>query len=197
MRSRYRLLQKANSYQQVPTFRMKSHLMAKKRKLTPLEWRFTQEYNGHGDGYAAALRAGAAKSNAKQWASRILKRPDVKAAIDKKLERAAEVVAVSLGTQIARADVTSRALKLADMPPEKTNGNINGQVNALRLIAEIERFIVRQTEDLTKQLQGKTEAEKEFFALNGYWPEKEPNVDTAKSSAPGSESPGADGSKPN
>lgn len=147
--------------------------MAKKAKeLTAMMSAFVLHYNGRDDGARAATAAG--YKNGKQRASELLKNPQVRAAIDKKLAKAADVVAVKLGNQIARADVTSRLLKLADLDPEETNGNITGQVNALKVIAEIERFIVRQTEDLTKQLTGKTEAEKEFFAKEGYWPESTP-----------------------
>ena len=81
-----------------------------------------------------------------------------------------------------------RALRIIDLDPMKSKHNIiNGQVAALRLIAEIEQFIVRQTRDITKEAEGKTEAEMEFFCVNGYWPDND--VEQEQSGSGGSESP--------
>jgi PHP family Zn ribbon phosphoesterase len=45
------------------------------------------------------------------------------------------------GLQLTLRGVVDRLLELADLPPERTNGNITAQVNALGAIAEIEGYL--------------------------------------------------------
>jgi len=72
---------------------------------------------------------------------------------------------------ITKANVVARLLGLADLPPERTRGNIIGQVQALKAIAEIEGYGVSRC-DPAKELANRTVEDKEFFATNGYWPDE-------------------------
>lgn len=159
---------------------------------------FAMLYAGFGDGIDVAISVGYSKNrnSTSVTVTRLLKDPRIQEIIAQKQAAAAKESGKIIGRRIAKADITERLLRLADMPPKDTNGNISGQVNACKAVAEIEGFIIKKTEDLTKQLENKSEADKEFFALNGYWPSTE-NVDTSESGTHGSESSGAAGSKPN
>lgn len=150
--------------------------------------------NWEGSPIDAARKAGF--KHAKEASCRVMKIPAVRKAIEEKQRKAISVAGARLGKQLAKSDVLERLIKLADIEPFMTNNNITGQVNALKTVAEIEGFIIRKTEDINKTLAGKTEAEKEFFVANGYWPDR-PNVDTNESGPLGSESPSTAGHKPN
>lgn len=59
---------------------------------------------------------------------------------------------------ITKADVMHRLLKLAKLAPERTRGNIIGQVQALKAIAEIEGYGVNRC-DPTKEFANRTVAQ--------------------------------------
>lgn len=73
-------------------------------------------------------------------------------------------------TAIDKAFLINRLAQLASLSPEETKGNITGQVNACGELAEIIGAKVKLSADLTKQFEGRTESEIEFFTLNGYFP---------------------------
>lgn len=144
-----------------------------------------------GNDVEAAREAGCGRPESD--AARLMKMPEMKAAIEKRREEMFKASAIKTGKALSKTEVITRALRLADIEVKKTKGSITGQVNAVRLLAELGGFIVKQSRDLTKELENKTEEELEFFAQNGYWP----NVDAGRSGSPGSESPGPGPSKPN
>jgi phage terminase small subunit len=127
-----------------------------------------------GDDADAAREAGYATPTKDCF--RLMQFPEIAEAIRKQREKMLDKAADKKATKASKLDVIERALKLADMEPGKTNDNISGQVAALKLVAEMQGHIVRKTEDVTKQFEDKTEEEKEFFAVNGYFPPKNPNT---------------------
>lgn len=92
------------------------------------------------------------------------------------LEKKATALAVrKLG--ITKADVLNRLAELANISHSETNGNITGQVKACSEIAEIIGAKVKFSADVSKQFEGRSPEEVEFFAQHGYYPP----VDTGQS----------------
>jgi hypothetical protein len=143
------------------------------------------------DGNDTEAAKAAGYKNPGRSAAKLMAIPAVRKAIEEKQKAIIEASGAKIGQRLSKVAVVDRLVELADLPPERTKGNITGQVNALKAIAEIEQFLVRQTRDVTKEADGKTEAEMEFFCVHGYWPERE------QSGSRGSESSSKDPSKPN
>jgi hypothetical protein len=160
--------------------------------LNERELKFVANYEGD---IRTAAKAAGYKPNSK-YVYTLMQKPAIREAIKAKLAKVSEESGKKLARQIAKADVTARLLKLADIDPEFTNNNITGQVNALRALAEIEGYVIRKTEDVTKLAQGRSMAEMEYFAVHGYWPEQD-NVQSSKPGIPGAETPDARVDKPN
>ena len=116
-----------------------------------------------------AARAAGYKNPARS-AAKLMAIPAVRKAIEEKQKATIKASGAKIGRRLTKVDVVDRLVELADLPPDRTKGNITGQVNALKAIAEIEGFIGRQTMDITKEAEGKTEAEMQFFCAHGYWP---------------------------
>lgn len=110
-------------------------------------------------------------------AARLMGFPEIAAEIEKKRRAMFDISAKKIATKASKIDVVDRALKLADLEPSKTNNTINGQVAALKLVAEMQGFMVKgmEHEEFRKQLEGKSEEDKEYFARTGYWPGAEPS----------------------
>lgn len=126
-------------------------------------------------GNATEAAAIAGYKNPNKSARKLMAMASVRAAIEEKQQAAIGAMGRKLGAALSRTDLIQRLLRLADLPPEKTKDSIGGQVNALRVIADIQGWIGSKQEDLTKQLEGKTDEEKEFFCIHGYWPDEKPN----------------------
>jgi hypothetical protein len=153
---------------------MASHKSTGKRKFKWTEKRMMFVLAWKGDD-ADAARA-AKFSDPIRDSFRLMQIPEIAQAIEDKRKLMVGISAKKIATTASKLDVTERALKLADMDPKSTNNNINGQVAALKLVAEMQGHIVRKHEDVTKQFDGKTDDEKEFFAVNGYFPKREPDT---------------------
>lgn len=152
---------------------MASHKRTGKNKFKWTEMRMAFVLAWKGDDTEAAR---AAKfSDPVRDSFRLMQIPEIAKAIEEKRKQMVEVSARKIATKASKIDVTERALKLADMLPKDTNSNITGQVAALRLVAEMQGFMVKGQEhdQFRKQLEGKSEAEKEFFVEHGYWPKSE------------------------
>ena len=147
----------------------------------------------HSGNDTEAARAAGYK-NPSQCAAKLMAIPAVRKAIKEKQKAIIAASGAEIRRRLTTVDVVCRLVGLADLPPERTKGNIMGQVNALRLIAEIEGFIGRHPRDITKECRGRSEAEMEFFCITGYWPEE---VEQEQSGSIGSESPSKDPNKPN
>ena len=141
----------------------------------------------------AAARAVGYK-NPDRSAPRLMAIPAVRKAIEEKQKAIIEASGAKIGRRFAKVDVVDRLVELAELPPERTKNTITGQVNALKVIAEIEGYVINRYEDLTKEFAGRTDTEKEFFVLNGYWPN---DVDQRQPGTAGPESPSKDPLKPN
>jgi len=140
-----------------------------------------------------AARAAGYK-NPDRSAPRLMAIPVVRKAIEEKQKAIIEASGAKIGRRFAKVDVVDRLVELAELPPERTKNTITGQVNALKVIAEIEGYVINRYEDLTKEFAGRTDAEKEYFAIHGYWPNE---VDPSQPGPAGSENPSTDPGKPN
>ena len=139
-----------------------------------------------------AARAAGYK-NPDRSARKLMAIPAVRKAIEAKQKAMVQASGAKIGRRLTKVDVVDRLVELADLPPERTKNNITGQVNALKVIAEIEGYFVNRYEDLTKEFAGRTDAEKEFFASHGYWPNE---VEPRQPGSAGSESPSKDPGNP-
>src|SRR5262249_51431001 len=74
---------------------------------------------------------------------------------------------------LPRADVIDRLWQLAQLSPRETNCNITGQVKAAQALEEIFALNIDQNEMLKRQLEGKSEAELEFYVVHGFLPHQE------------------------
>lgn len=136
-----------------------------------------------------AARAAGYK-NPERSAPKLMAMPAIREAIAEKQRAIIAASGATVGRRLSRLDVLKRLIELANLPPDCTRYNITGQVNALKVIAELEGYVIRRHEDLTKELADRASEEKEFFATHGYWPNE---MDPDQSRAPGSQSPGEDG----
>ena len=122
---------------------------------------------------AAARVAG--YKNPRDAAYKLMKDPEVVKALQKKqesmLQESGEHLARTL--PLSRADVIDRLWQLAQLSPERTNHTINGQVKAAQTLEEIFALNIDRNEGLKRQLQGRTEAEMEFFVIHGFLPHQE------------------------
>ena len=101
-----------------------------------------------------AARAAGYK-NPDRSAPKLMAMPAVRKAIEEKQKAIIEASGAKIGRRLTKVDVVDRLVELADLPPERTKNNITGQVNALKVIAEIEGYFVYRYEDLTKENFGK------------------------------------------
>ncbi len=95
--------------------------------------------------------------------------PAIRKAIAEKQRAIIAASGARIGQRLSRLDVLKRLIELANLPPDCTRYNISGQVSALKVIAELEGYVIRRHEDLTRELVDRTPEEKEFFAIHGYF----------------------------
>jgi len=130
--------------------------------MTLRERKFVEVFKGNAT--EAAIEAGYKTSAARVMASRLLAKPAIREAIERRMSCAAKRAGV------VRSDIVGRLWELALLAPEATGGNITGQVRAADALADILGMKVQRMADLTKQFEGRSEDELEFFAQHGYWP---------------------------
>ena len=146
---------------------------ATKGLLTPLMNKIVANYTG--DLKKACELAGASKTYHNGAFQRF---PQLKTACYKK---EAEMIKESAKLQVrsdtmGRDYILKRLRQIADEGPD-ARGGFTSQVQALKLGAEIQGHIIERSADLTKEFDGKSEQDMEFFSKNGYWP----NVDAGQS----------------
>ncbi len=86
-----------------------------------------------------AARAAGYK-NPGRSAPRLMAIPAVRQAIKEKQTAIIEASGAKIGLRLTKIDVLARLLELADLPPERTRHTLRSQVNALKMIAEIEGY---------------------------------------------------------
>lgn len=134
---------------------------------TEKEILFVQYYEGN----ASAAAAKAKYSRPTHDGCMLMKRPHIAQACDEKRRRILEWNAKDTARRISKQTLSARLLNIAEKAEKKSM--FQPAVNAIKAIAEIEGYIIKKSEDLTRQLEGKTDEEKEFFAQHGYWPTRE------------------------
>lgn len=122
----------------------------------------------------AAARAAGYK-DPKGAAYKLMKDPEVVKALQKKqeamLQESGEQFARTI--PLSRADVIERLWQLAQLQPQTTNGNITGQVKAAQALEEIFALNIDRNPGLKRQMEGKSDAELEFYVVHGFLPYKE------------------------
>ncbi len=71
---------------------------------------------------------------------------------------------------LSRSDVIDRLWQLAQLSPSHTNGTITGQVKAAQALEQIFSLNIDGNELLKRRLEGKSEADLEFYAVHGFLP---------------------------
>ena len=129
--------------------------------------------NFAGNAQEAAQAAGYADPASQ--AAKLMAIPEIAEACNRKMQVAFDAAAKKMAKAITKTDVIKRLNDLANLDPDKTNNTIHGQVAACKAIGEMQGYMVKGQEHETfrKQLEGKTEEEKEFFAEHGYWPQSQ------------------------
>jgi hypothetical protein len=125
---------------------------------------------------------------------KLMAMPAIRKAIMEKQRAAIAASGTRIGQRLSRLDVLKRLIELANLPPDCTRYNISGQVSALKVIAELEGYVIRRHEDLIRELADRTPEEKEFFATHGYF---ENEVEPQPPSPSGLESLGKDADQQN
>lgn len=139
--------------------------------LSEKKLRFVAAWTGN---LIAAARAAGYK-DPKSAAYKLMKDEKVVQALQTKqesmLQESGEHLARTL--PLSRADVIDRLWQLAQLSPERTNCNITGQVKAAQALEQIFALNVDRNDLLKRQLQGKSEAEIQFFVVHGFLPYSE------------------------
>ena len=152
------------------------------RCLTDMQLRFVSAWTGN---LIAAARA-AGYSDPKGAAYKLMKEPHVVEALQQKqesmLRESGEHLARTL--PLCRADVIDRLWQLAQLNPERTNGNITGQVKAAQSLEQIFALNIDENDLLKRQLEGRSEEELEFYVVHGFLPHQQPKP--AEAPPPGS-----------
>ena len=138
-----------------------------------------------------AARAAGYK-NPERSAPKLMAMPAIRKAITEKQRAIIAASGATVGRRLSRLDVLKRLIELANLPPDCTRYNISGQVSALKVIAELEGYVIRRHEDLTREFADRTSEEKEFFASHGYWPNE---MEPSQPGVPGPEGAGEDGAQ--
>src|SRR5215510_1192450 len=139
--------------------------------LSDKKLRFVAAWTGN---LVAAART-AGYRHPKVAAYKLMKDPEVVKALQKKqealLQESGEHLARTL--PLSRADVIDRLWQLAQLSPRETNCNITGQVKAAQALEEIFALNIDKNEMLKRQLEGRSEAELEFYVVHGFLPHQE------------------------
>ncbi|HEY6351676.1 MAG TPA: hypothetical protein VI636_19925 [Candidatus Angelobacter sp.] len=165
------LLSNLPNYQftQLPNFLMPTRDSVSSGILTKKMLAFVAAWQG--DAVAAARTAG--YSNPKSSAEKLMSNPTINDAIKKKQDATVEESGRRLGKELnfCRADVLNRMWELANPSSPQTPPSFPTQLKAAQALAGILDSHVTSAAELTRLLQGKTQAEAEFFADHGYFPE--------------------------
>lgn len=153
------------------------------RCLTEMQLNFVSAWSGN---LIAAARA-AGYSNPRAAAYKLMRDPDVVKALQIKqesmLQQSGEQFARTL--PLSRADVIDRLWQLAQLSPERTNGTVTGQVKAAQALEQVFALNMDRSQALKRQLQGKSEAEFEFYVVHGFLPsQQEKNILQPPAEAP-------------
>ena len=136
--------------------------------LSEKKLRFVAAWTGN---LIAAARAAGYK-HPKDAAYKLMKDPKVVKALQTKqesmLQESGEHLARTL--PLSRADVIDRLWQLAQLDPERTNSNITGQVKAAQALEQIFALNLDRNQPLKRHLEGKSEAELEFYVVHGFLP---------------------------
>ncbi len=136
--------------------------------LSEKKLRFVAAWTGN---LLAAARAAGYK-DPRSAAYKLMKDPKVVQALQTKqesmLQESGEQMARTL--PLSRPDVIDRLWQLAQLAPERTNRNITGQVKAAQALEQIFALNIDRNEVLKNQLQGKSEAEIQFYVVHGFLP---------------------------
>src|SRR5579864_7328769 len=139
--------------------------------LSEKQLRFVAAWTGN---LIAAARVAGYK-NPRAAAYKLMKDPEVVKALQTKqesmLQESGEHLARTL--PLSRADVIDRLWQLAQVPPEKTNCNITGQVKASQALEEIFALNLDRDERLRARLEGKSKADAEFYVIHGFLPHQD------------------------
>ena len=130
-------------------------------------------------GSAVAAAAAAGYKDPVNAGYKLMQLEPIREGIRMKQNAIAEETGRALGKQIAvcRADVINRLWDLAMMDPDNTKETITGQIRASEALANILGISIKRKADVTKQLEGKTQADIDYFVAHGYFPEPEEEED--------------------
>src|SRR5947207_8096676 len=130
-------------------------------------------------GSAVAAAAAAGYRDPVDAGYKLMQRKPIREGIRMKQNAIAEETGRALGKQIAvcRADVINRLWDLAMMDPDNTKETITGQIRASEALANILGISIKRKADVTKQLEGKTQADIDYFVAHGYFPQPEEEED--------------------
>lgn len=148
--------------------------------LSEKKLRFVAAWTGN---LVAAARTAGYK-DPKGAAYKLMKDPDVVQALQTKqealLQESGEHLARTL--PLSRADVIDRLWQLAQLGPERTNHNITGQVKATQALEQIFALNLDRNELIKRQLEGKSEADLEFYIVHGFLPHAEDQTSALEAS---------------
>ena len=130
-------------------------------------------------GSAVAAAAAAGYKDPVNAGYKLMQLEPIREGIRMKQNAIAEETGRALGKQIAvcRADVINRLWDLAMMDPDNTKETITGQIRASEALANILGISIKRKADVTKQLEGKTQADIDYFVAHGYFPQPEEEED--------------------
>lgn len=169
--------------------------------LSPQELAFVAAYQGHGGGGAAARVA--KYKNPRQSAYQLLQREPVRKAIEAKQRQVVTTAGKEVGKRLAKTDIVERWIgevdrlkRVADTIESKGNftpqslavfcKSLDSNSNALDKLAELIGAKIHFSADLTREFEGKSEEELEYFSVHGYWPN---GMESRQGRAPGGASP--------
>jgi hypothetical protein len=137
--------------------------------LTKRQLDFVSSWSG--SSVAAARAAG--YSDPQGSACKIMKNEPVTDLLKEKQQEMARASGRALAARLApsRIDIINHLWKLARLSPKKTNNNITGQMKATDTLAEIFALKIDSQADFDSEVEGKTQAEIDFFVTHGYFPE--------------------------
>ena len=124
----------------------------------------------HAGNDTEAARAAGYK-NPERSAPKLMATPAIRKAIQDKQEAIIAAAGAKIGRRFTDLDIVNRLVELANLNPERTKNTITGQISALKLITEIQGYLVNRFDHLPKEFAGQTLEELEAFANGRYHPE--------------------------
>ena len=128
----------------------------------------------HAGNDTEAARAAGYK-NPERSAPKLMAMSAIRKAIQDKQKAIIAAAGAKIGRQFTNLDLVDRLVELANLDPERTKNTITGQINALKLIAEIQGYLVNRFDHLPKDFAGRTVEELEAFADGRYQPGSGPS----------------------